>query len=118
MCVGAAGVIDAAWLLRMGENARQAATMSRAIKGMSQRNVRLNIGLPSFSCSYSSSFNSCGATPLVRTFPTFPLPRVLTTTVRTDGFCWRAAQRLSNRGTDAGRVSRGSTRQKVLSCPT
>src|SRR5579859_2350803 len=48
MCVGATGVIDAAWLLRMGEKARQAATMSRAIKGMSQRSVRLNIGLPSF----------------------------------------------------------------------
>ena len=46
--VGALGVIDAAWLLRMGENARQAATMSSAINGMSQRSVRLNIGLPSF----------------------------------------------------------------------
>lgn len=41
-------MIDAAWLLRMGENARQAATMSSAINGMSQRSVRLNIGLPSF----------------------------------------------------------------------
>ena len=49
MCVGALGVLDAAWLLMMGENARQAATMSRAINGMSQRSVRLNIGFPSFS---------------------------------------------------------------------
>ena len=43
MGAGAAGVTGAAWLLRMGENARQAATMSSAINGMSQRSVRLNI---------------------------------------------------------------------------
>ena len=41
-------MIDAAWLLRMGENARQTATMSSAINGMSQRRERLNIGFPSF----------------------------------------------------------------------
>jgi hypothetical protein len=48
MCVGALGVIGAAWLLRMGENTRQATTMSSAINSVSQRKVRLNIGLPSF----------------------------------------------------------------------
>jgi hypothetical protein len=51
MCVGALGLIDAAWLLRIGANVSQAASMSSAINGMSQRSVRLNIGLPSFSCS-------------------------------------------------------------------
>ena len=52
-CVGAAGVLDAAWLLRIGENARQAATIRSAINGMSQRSERLNIGLPSFSISFN-----------------------------------------------------------------
>ena len=105
---GALGVIDAAWLLRMGENARQAATMSSAINGMSQRSVRLNIGLPSFFLQRGRPRRVLTPTMVrVRGRRKRPLPTSSSTPAPTvianlDGQRWSAAWRLSNRGTDAG----------------